>query len=199
MKYTVNQAAKIVGITRQTIYRHIDSKPISIEKDELGNQLIDAAELIRVYGNEINFNALSETVAKDVTVKKTAPVTESDNSSTVSLEDKIQIVRLEAEIDKLKEIVRKSEEGEQYVKALLEEEKAERRKANNLLEDLREKESRSENWDKTIKALEQRITNQEKVAKENRDREQRILRQNQILKKNLEEEKNKPFWKKLFG
>ena len=28
MKYTVSEAAKIVGATRQTIYRHIDSKPL---------------------------------------------------------------------------------------------------------------------------------------------------------------------------
>ena len=41
MKYTVNEAAKIVGATRQTIYRHIESKPISVEKDENGNLIRD--------------------------------------------------------------------------------------------------------------------------------------------------------------
>ena len=54
MKYTVIQAAKITGKSRQTIYRHIDAKPISVTQDDDGNQLIDASELIRVYGNDIN-------------------------------------------------------------------------------------------------------------------------------------------------
>ena len=79
MKYTVIQAAKITGKSRQTIYRHIDSKPISVTQDDDGNQLIDASELIRVYGNDINFGALddkagegdkAETVAKPEIRKK---------------------------------------------------------------------------------------------------------------------------------
>lgn len=199
MKYTVNQAAKIVGATRQTIYRHIESKPISVEKDENGNQLIDASELIRVYGDNINFNALNEDTTEDVTVKKPQDVTTSDNNPVVSLDDKIQLVKLEAEVSALKELMKKTDDENDYIKGLLEEEKAERRKANNLLEDLRQKEGRVDAWEKTMKALEQRIANQEKVAKEREDREQRILRQNKALKQALETEKNKTLWQKLFG
>lgn len=55
MKYPVSQAAKIVGVTRQTLYRHIKSKSISTEIDETGAQVIEASELIRIYGDKLDF------------------------------------------------------------------------------------------------------------------------------------------------
>lgn len=200
MKYTVSQAAQIVGATRQTIYRHIDSKPISVVKDENGNQLIDASELIRVYGNDINFDALDDDDTAPVTRKKLQDVTSSDRAD--SLEDKIRIVQLEAELSAVREILKKTEEENGYVKELLEEEKTERRKANNLLEDMRQKEGRAEAWDKTIRAMEQRISNQEKTAKEWEEKEIRLKKQNVALKRALaaeREERNKPLWKRIFG
>ncbi len=197
MKYTVNEAAKIVGATRQTIYRHIESKPISVIKDDNGNQMIDASELIRVYGNNINFDALNEDVTPSETVKPQQHVT-SFNSPDVT-EDKIKLARLEGEIEKLSLLIEKAEDENNYVKKLLEDEKNERKKANNLLEDMRQKESGGDNWEKMMKALEQRIANQEKSVKEQKDREQRILRQNKALKQALTNEKNKSLWQKLFG
>ncbi|MFN3828408.1 MAG: hypothetical protein ACK4NR_12385 [Micavibrio sp.] len=199
MKYTVNQAAKIVGATRQTIYRHIESKPISVEKDENGNQLIDASELIRVYGNKINFDAATNDDS-DATPEKQQNVTIGDSrGGEGSIEDKIQLVRLESEISKLSEMIRRTEEENDYIKTLLEEEKAERRKATNLLEDMREKEGRVETWEKTLKALEARIANQEQSAKTEKEERQKILRQNHALKKALETEKSKTLWQRLFG
>ena len=196
MKYTVSEAAKIVGITRQTIYRHIDTKPLTIEKDENGNQLIDASELMRVYGNDINFDALDETVD---TPANATDVTKSGTVTVTSIEDQIEIVRLKAELDKEKALRNGTEEENQYIKNLLEEEKAERKKANNLLEDMRSKDEQNDKWEKTLKALENRIANQERAAKEKEEREQKILRQNRSLKKALTEEKNKSIWQKLFG
>ena len=197
MKYTVNEAARIVGATRQTIYRHIESKPISVDKDENGNQMIDASELIRVYGNNINFDALNEDITPNETVTSQSNVT-ALNIPDVT-EDKVRLARLEGEIEKLTLLVEKAEDENSYIKKLLEDEKNERKKANNLLEDMRQKESRGDNWDKMMKALEQRIANQEKSVKEQKDREQRILRQNKALKQALTNEKNKSLWQKLFG
>lgn len=206
MKYTVNQAAKIVGATRQTVYRHIESKPISVEKDENGNQLIDASELIRVYGDKIDFNAIYEDDSDDVTTTKTHNVTKSDKDSVTSFEEKIQLIRLEAEISTLKEVMKRTEEENSYIKKLLEEEKSDRKKANNLLEDMRQKESKDDAWEKSIRALEQRLANQEKAAKEREEKEQKLLDENKRIrqaysqqKKALEEEKSKSIWQKLFG
>lgn len=206
MKYTVNQAAKIVGATRQTIYRHIESKPISVEKDDNGNQLIDASELMRVYGNKIDFNAINDDDTDDVTVKNNKDVTESYSNSVTDIEEKMHLVKLEAEINTLKEIMRRTEEENNYIKKLLDEEKSDRKKANNLLEDMRQKESRGEAWEKSIRALEQRIANQEKAAKEREEKEQKLLDENRRIKqayskqkKAFEEEKSKSIWQKLFG
>ena len=48
MKVNKKQAAEMVGIGRTTFYKHIKSKPISV--DSSGK--IDVSELIRVYGSE---------------------------------------------------------------------------------------------------------------------------------------------------
>ena len=180
MKYTVNEAAKIVGATRQTIYRHIDSKPISVEKDDNGNQLIDASELVRVYGDKLNFEVLTEEGA-DSSNSVTTNVTKSDAADVTPIDDKIELVRLQAEIDKLQEIMNRSEDENTYLKQLLEEEKAERKKANNILEDMRSQEDTAKAWEKSMKALEARVANQEQAAKERAEREQKILRQNRAL------------------
>ena len=196
MKYTVSEAAKIVGATRQTIYRHIDSKPLSIEKDENGNQLIDASELMRVYGNNINFDALDDTTEDD-TVNNN--VTRGDGAPVTSVEDKIEIARLKAELEKEIALKNGVQEENQYIKNLLEEEKTERRKANNLLEDMRTKEEKSEKWENTLKALENRIANQEQTTKEQRLLAEKRLRIAKKLKQDLELEKSKSFWQRLFG
>lgn len=49
-KLNISQAAKRVGVSRQTFYRHIEKKGISTTKDADGNPLIDVSELLRVYG-----------------------------------------------------------------------------------------------------------------------------------------------------
>ena len=85
MKYTVSEAAKIIGATRQTMYRHIEAKGISVEKDENGNQLIDASELMRVYGDKVNFDALYADESDNVTVKKNQNVTGRDNQDDGAL------------------------------------------------------------------------------------------------------------------
>lgn len=204
MKYTVNQAAQIVGVTRQTIYRHIDSKPISVSKDDEGNQLIEASELIRVYGNDINFSALSDTAKSQETVvtrNKLQDVTPDPVTSNV--EDAVKVAKLEAQLDSLKQLLDNKEDETDYIKKLLEEEKSERKAANNLLEDHRDKESQ---WQKQFSAMESRISNIEKNSKTWEERARKQLKEKKELQKNLEaqkakleEEYKKPIWKKFFG
>lgn len=87
MKVNKKQAAKMVGIGRTTFYKHIKSKPISL--DHKGR--IDVSELIRVYGNE-NVKTLEQ-----VSNKKN----EHDNTpKSVQLNE--EITRLESELDSIK-------------------------------------------------------------------------------------------------
>ena len=53
-KVSITQAAKLVGVTRSTMHKHIDKKGITVDRDEEGkNPKIDVSELIRVYGDTL--------------------------------------------------------------------------------------------------------------------------------------------------
>lgn len=203
MKYTVIQAAKITGKSRQTIYRHIESKPISVTQDDDGNQLIDASELIRVYGDSLNFDALNEKAEENETVTKQPNVTPVEQVVTPSNDTQIELVELNAKVEALKSQLQAKEDENDFIKKLLEEEKAERKAANNLLEDHRGRESK---WDQQFRAIEQRLANQEKQAKEREEKEEKLLNENKRVKqayvkkkKELEAEQSKGFFQKLFG
>lgn len=48
-KHSISAAARLVGISRQTLYKDIQSKGITVEKDDSGKPQIDTSELLRVY------------------------------------------------------------------------------------------------------------------------------------------------------
>ena len=59
MQVSISKAAEMVGVTRATLYRHIDKKGIEVKKDAQNNPKIEVAELERVYGinlQEVNDN-----------------------------------------------------------------------------------------------------------------------------------------------
>ncbi len=47
----LTQAAKAAGITRRTLYNHINQGKVTASRDGKNNPVIDVSELIRVYGN----------------------------------------------------------------------------------------------------------------------------------------------------
>lgn len=49
-KLNLSQAAKAVGKSRVTLWRHINTGKLSAERDRDGNPLVDTSELLRVYG-----------------------------------------------------------------------------------------------------------------------------------------------------
>ncbi|MGP1835385.1 hypothetical protein ACTTBA_20115 [Shewanella frigidimarina] len=79
-KVNLSQAAKLTGKNRTTIWRHIHSGKLSIERDRDGLPFVDTSELIRVYGE-------LEPVATGSTKKK-------PHQATYSYEDLIAIVEL---------------------------------------------------------------------------------------------------------
>lgn len=58
--HTVTEAAKLAGVTRRTIYRHIKSGRLSAAVTGCDGTLIETSELLRVYG------ALSQPESEDV-------------------------------------------------------------------------------------------------------------------------------------
>lgn len=49
-KHSITEAARLVGVSRQTMTQHLKIKDISVDRDERNRPLIDTSELIRVYG-----------------------------------------------------------------------------------------------------------------------------------------------------
>jgi len=219
MKYTVIEAAKVVGITRQTIYRHIDKKPITTEKDEEGNIFIDASELIRIYGNDINFEVLeNNSDSKDTSNSNSntlQAVTRNDTSSDLRvIEERLnsatkQIDMLESQMRRESEIM---EEQIITLKDALKTSQEVQNKTVALLEDKTKRSSNNNNddWKKSIKSLEDKIANQEKSTKEKAEKEaeeknefQKKLEEKEAQLKEqqeaLELEQSKSFLHKLFG
>ena len=48
---SISKAAKLVGVSRSTFYRHIENKGISVSKNNDDKPVIDVSELVRVYGS----------------------------------------------------------------------------------------------------------------------------------------------------
>jgi hypothetical protein len=79
-KVNLSQAAKLTGKNRTTIWRHIHSGKLSIERDRDGLPFVDTSELIRVYGE-------LEPIAAGETKKK-------PHQASYSYEDLIAIIEL---------------------------------------------------------------------------------------------------------
>lgn len=197
MKYSISESARIVGITRKTLYKHIDKKPISTEKDNNGKPVIDASELIRVYGDQCKFNITD--VNKD-TEKGT------QKSSNVSTSDSIEMAVTKKELELLKSQMASEkdslEEQIDYLRKKLDESTSESRKLTALITD-QSQDNKADDWQKSLKILEQRISNQEESAKVEQDKAEK---ENKILRNKLEKEKEalaeeqgKGFWKRLLG
>ncbi len=50
MSYSIRQAARMVGLSRKTLYSHVSQGKLSVTSDHEGNKTVDKSELLRVYG-----------------------------------------------------------------------------------------------------------------------------------------------------
>lgn len=178
--YTQRQAAKIVGKSRTTVGRHIASGRLSCSKNEDGSVAIDASELIRVYGDECNF---------DRTKKGAAPAPESNTvgadqfremqAKMEAMQEKM-LRQYRDEIEHLKEALAKAQDGQVKVTALLE---GQRTSAGE--------------WRLAMEELAAKIANQTdtKIEGLKTKHEEELTK----LKRALRAEREKSFWAKLMG
>ncbi len=194
MKYSISEASRIVGVTRKTLYKHIKNKPISVDKDENDRPIIDASELVRVYGDRCRFN--NEEVNRK-TEEGIQP------STKVSISDAIEVAVTQKELEMLKLQMSSErdtfEEQIDYLRTKLDDANSETKKLTALITDQTIKDVRAGEWEKSIKALEARLANQEKAEKNREEREEKILRQNKALRKALQEERSRGLLRRLFG
>ena len=198
----MSEAAEMVSLTRPTFYRKVKELGVSIVEDN-GKKRVDVSELLRVFGTDVKIhtdekNDMSKT-SKDASMDK-------KKQNNIDDDIRIKLAVLESELERERSLREEIKNEVDYFKEQIALEKEEKNKITLLIEDLRPKEGRGDTWEKSIRALEQRIANQEKSAKEREEREQKLLDENRRIKqayskqkKALEEEKNKGFFKKLFG
>lgn len=82
-RLNLTQAAKAAGVTRRTLYNHINQGKVTASRDEKNNPVIDVSELIRVYGNV------------KLPVKKVPTVSHRENTQKNFTPDALETVRNE--------------------------------------------------------------------------------------------------------
>ena len=206
MNVSISTAAKMVGITRATFYRHIQKKGITVKKDDDGNPKVDVSELVRVYGDKIKTPQQVDIEARQK--KGTDEAGELLERTKETMKENAA-KRERVEMDVLRERLKALEEEKNV---FVSERKRERDMFQEQIETLRESLQQSQEQQKRLTLM---ITDQREeqgrgmsVAGEAQRIEalnetiEALRKQNKAIIRKIkqqEEESAQPFWKKLFG
>jgi hypothetical protein len=175
-KFTISQASDITGKGRTTLNRHIKDGKLTIERNEQGHKIVDASELLRVYGPDLDFDLANGKPSK---TKRSESKEEGGNAAVKELNDKL-IEQYKAQIETLKDALNKAQDGQNRVTLLLE----------------RQTQDGSE-WQSSLDAMTEKIAKQtEQQIDDMNRRHERELAQ---VKKALQANRNKTLWERLFG
>lgn len=197
MKISMEDAAYIIGKSKKTIYNHKDKGKFSFEIDSDNKAVIDASELIRVYGDkplilerlkeiENREKGQGDSENTDVNTPSYNKKLSQKTLKSAEIEEQIRIVKLEAELESARMLIKKAEEHNDFLRDMLDEEKEERRKANLLLMDLRTKVDESQE----SRGLEVEELKKTVLA---------LRKQNKRIVYELKAQKELSLWERLFG
>ncbi len=159
-KFSIAQAAKIAGKARNTIKNRMNKGRLTWELDGGGNKVIDASELVRVFGDDCQFDRLDNRAGGK-------PVKKPESKAGTDLERELSDAR--REIERKNDIIRKLEEDKDYLK----EELSGFRK---MLPDLRGQKSEADKkldmFEKMVLEMQEQNDNQAKQTKELMERVQ---------------------------
>jgi len=212
---SITEAAKMAGVSRATIYNDIDSGTLSFETGPKEKKMINVSELQRVYKTLKSPDDSND--SKDVEKRQ-----ERQNEQNSGAGGQVAVLqeRLEAEkkrSEHLEEMLKKEQEErkreretakqfEEYMKEQLANQGDSIKNFTRLLEDQRGAKSNDDQDElkETVQALKKEIEDQKEEARKKEEARRQALkkRQEEMEKKKAEEEeaeKNKPFFKKLFG
>lgn len=177
-KYSISAASRIIGKSRATVSRHIKAGKLSSELDNNGNKLVEASELIRVYGDDCKFEC-EEKRGGSITTKRSESVPDESLAAMRSMQEQLTRQYV-SQIDHLQQALEKAQDGQNRVTLLLE-----------------QRSSDTTAWQASLEAMTEKISNQTKqqitALEEQHDKK---LAQ---LKRALYNERNKSIWGKLFG
>lgn len=174
-KYSIAAAHRITGKSRTTIAKHVAAGKLSCVEDASGAKLIDASELIRVYGDACDFSR--EEGASQPAAAGSGGTGQGEQVPVTSLAAQLEkeIAERERErahfrqqIDHLQDALKLAQEGQNKAMLLLE-----------------HRGSGGGEWREALAALEERLKTEQETAKAQAKREA------------LAELKNQPWWKLL--
>jgi predicted site-specific integrase-resolvase len=161
MQVSLSEAAKMVGITRSTLYAHIREKGISVIDAKTKRPKIDVSELVRVYGDKV-------TPLDQITASRASKIAEGEQSlatEVVVLRERLKTAELERErerrqlseqIENLQELLKKEQEVVGKVTAQLTDQRSSAEKYAGKEEDQAKRFSEIETTIKTLLELQQR-------------------------------------------
>ena len=173
-KFNISAVHRLTGKARSTISNHLKVGKVSYVLDDDGNKLIEASEIIRVYGDVLELDGDGKIKTKtDRSVKRSELKNDvSEHSQAMLEQEKLERDRerkqLQETIENLRTDLEKSQDRESRATLLLENQSSE-----------------SDRWLKQMAEIEKRIANQELETKRYR--------------RALIEERNRGFWERLFG
>lgn len=128
-KYSIAAAHRITGKSRTTIAKHLRTGKLSCEEDSSGAKLIDASELIRMYGDDCNFDRAEPHGGSGGLASKeegsdhslhTQLHTVQNTLNTLLEERRREREQLQSQIEHLQESLRLAQEGHNRATLLLE-------------------------------------------------------------------------------
>ena len=186
--YSISAANRITGKSRTTIAKHIRTGRLSVTQDDFGNKLIDAAELIRVYGDDCDFDR------EEATSDQTSPDQQSSNGHS-------ELRQLRSQLDR--EMAERERERQQYREQVehLQETLKRAQEGQNIATRLLENQTHGKgDWEQAIRALENRLANQEKNTKaELQEMKTAASRKLMQYKQALEKERSKTLWQRIWS
>lgn len=189
-KFSISQASRITGKSRTTLRSYIKQGKLSCVEGRSGERLLDASELARVFGDELDLDQAAPAgnrSANDQTGRVDKPG-QSVQTELKLVRDQLEREisernrereRLEHQLDELHSVLKRAQEGHANAMLLLENRAAS-----------------AGDWQQPLKTLEAQLKKQQKEHLELRESARRKIGQ---LRKELEQERSKGFFARLLG
>lgn len=186
--FSLSAAARIVGITRDTLRSHIKKRPITTVMDANGNRRIEASELIRVYGNDLDFDAEKQRSSKKKEARGSKKA-QTDSAEVAVLKDRLEREQKERKAER----ERRDAQMEELLKAL-----ATSQENHNQTLLLQDQTKGVGDFQLELKDLRRQIANQHKEARKEIDEiKSEAKNREDRLRLALRTERGKPWWKKI--
>lgn len=176
----------MVGVSRSTLYNHIEQKRITVEPDLNGKPMIDTAELIRIYGDQVKMPDTPNNVGSDT--ERHEKKRELDSADSVEMKYLIENLRekvssLETERERERQ---QASEMIEILRSQVEKADAERQKLTAVLTDQRSEQQKKEEKERLQT---EKFSELQKMIEELKERQDALLK----------EPEKRGIFKRIFG